>query len=57
MSNLTKQILLKVSPELDDLIDQAFSKHLKKTGEYLTRSDYIRRILQKQCTTEMKEKV
>jgi hypothetical protein len=55
MSVLSKQILLKVSPELDDLIDRAFSKHLKKTGEYITRSDYIRRILQEQCLIKVVE--
>jgi hypothetical protein len=55
MPTLTKQILLKVSPELDDLIDQAFSKHLKDTGEYITRSDFIRRMLIAQCNLELSE--
>lgn len=49
MPILSEQILLKLSPELDKLIDDAFSKHLKETGEYITRSDYIRRILQAHC--------
>jgi Arc/MetJ-type ribon-helix-helix transcriptional regulator len=46
MPTLTKQILLKVSPELSDLIDKTFSQHLKDTGEYISRSDYIRRAIE-----------
>jgi hypothetical protein len=53
MPILSKQILLKMSPELRDLVDQAFSKHLKETGEYITRSDFIRRILETHCTQEL----
>jgi Arc/MetJ-type ribon-helix-helix transcriptional regulator len=49
MSALSEQILLKISPELDKLIDDAFSKQLKETGEYISRSEYIRRILQAHC--------
>jgi Arc/MetJ-type ribon-helix-helix transcriptional regulator len=45
MQTLTKQILVRISAELDALIDQTFSKHLKETGEYITKSDYIRRAL------------
>lgn len=45
MPTLNKQILLKVSSEFDELIDQTFSQHLKDTGEYISRSDYIRRML------------
>lgn len=56
MPILSKQIVIKVSPELDKLITKAFSKHLKETGEYLSRSDYIRRILQTQCSSELIEK-
>lgn len=55
MPTLSKQIVIKVSPELDELITQAFSKHLKETGEYISRSDYIRRILQAQCSLELTE--
>jgi hypothetical protein len=51
--SLTKQLLIRISPELDELITQAFSKHLKETGEYISRSDYIRRILQAQCSSEL----
>jgi Arc/MetJ-type ribon-helix-helix transcriptional regulator len=43
---LSKQMVIKISLELDDLITQAFSQHLKDTGEYLSRSDYIRRMLE-----------
>jgi hypothetical protein len=55
MPTLSKQIVIKVSPELDELITQAFSKHLKETGEYISRSDYIRRILQAECSSELIE--
>jgi hypothetical protein len=53
MQTLSKQILVRVSQELDDLITQAFSQHLKETGEYCSRSDYIRRMLQAQCELEL----
>jgi len=56
MPTLSKQLVLKISPELDELITQAFSKHLKETGEYISRSDYIRRILQEQCSLEVEPK-
>jgi Arc/MetJ-type ribon-helix-helix transcriptional regulator len=45
MQTLTKQILVRISAELNELIDRTFSQHLKDTGEYLTKSDYIRRAL------------
>ena len=53
---LPLQILLKVSDELNSAIDAAFSKHLKKTGEYCTRSEFIRRMLDAQCEVEMGKK-
>jgi hypothetical protein len=46
---LSEQYLLRVSPILVALIDEAFSKHLKKTGEYISKSEFIRNILQTQC--------
>lgn len=45
MPTLSKQLLIKISPELDELITQAFSQYLKNTGEYSSRSDYIRRAI------------
>lgn len=45
MPTLSKQLLIRVSDELDELITQAFSKYLKETGEYISRSDYIRRAI------------
>ena len=53
---LSKQILLKISPEINDLIDKAFTKHLKATGEYISRSDFIRRMIVAQCETGLKSK-
>jgi hypothetical protein len=38
-----------MSPELVELIDEAFSIHLKKTGQYITKAEFIRGILEKQC--------
>ena len=46
---MTKQYLLKMPPSLMDLIDAAFSKHLKKTGKYTTKAEFIRSILRDKC--------
>lgn len=43
MQKLTKQILLKITPELNKSIDVAFSQYLKNTGEYITKAEFIRR--------------
>ena len=56
MSALNKQLLIRISDELDELITRAYSKYLG-TNEHISRSDYVRRILQAQCATEVKEKV
>lgn len=45
----TQQLLLKMTPELEEAIDRSFTKHLKKTGEYITKSEFVRRILEKEC--------
>lgn len=55
MSVLNKQLLIRVSDELDELITRAYSKYLGETGEHITRSDYVRRILQTQCSLELDE--
>jgi len=47
MQTLTKQLLIRISPELDDLITKAFSIYLKNAGQYKSRSDYIRTTLEK----------
>lgn len=49
MAKLTTQLLIKISPELDVQIDEAFKKHLKKTGEYITKSEFLRRIIEGGC--------
>lgn len=53
MKKLSVQYLLKMTPELMALIDNAFSTHLKKTGEYITKAEYIRKILEKQCSSTL----
>lgn len=54
---LSKQILLKISPELANTIDVAFSEHLKATGDItITKAEYIRRILQKECQKKVKQR-
>jgi len=55
MSALNKQLLIRVSDELDELITRAYSKHLEKTGEHITRSDYVRKILEEQCSLALSE--
>lgn len=49
MAKLTKQLLIKIAPELDERIEEAFKKHLKKTGEYITKSEFLRRIIEGGC--------
>jgi hypothetical protein len=53
MSILNKQLLIRVSDELDELITRAYSKFLGDTGEHISRSDYMRRILNIQCELEL----
>ena len=55
MSALNKQLLIRVSDELDELITRAYSKYLEITGEHISRSDYIRRVLQTQCSLVLVE--
>jgi hypothetical protein len=47
---MTKQYLLKMTPGLMTKIEEAFSKHLKKTGQYMSKAEFIRSILDKQCS-------
>jgi predicted DNA-binding protein len=47
--NKTKQLLLKMTPELMQKINDAFSVYLKKTGVYKTKAEFIRNILETQC--------
>jgi Arc/MetJ-type ribon-helix-helix transcriptional regulator len=49
MEKMTEQYLLKMSIELSEMIDQAHSKHLKETGEYVSKAEYMRRALLKHC--------
>ena len=53
MSALNKQLLIRVSDELDELITRAYSKYLGETGEHITRSDYVRRVIEAQCSSEL----
>lgn len=55
MTNLTQQIVLKISPELNSLLDKAFEKSVQETGNPPTRSDYVRSILEKHCVSELKQ--
>jgi len=52
---LTDKILLKLTPELNKSIDDAFSKYLKETGAYISRSNFIRKILQSYCELQLSE--
>ena len=49
----TDQYLLKMTPSLTQIIDQAFSKYLQKTGAYITKAEYIRKILEEYCKKEI----
>jgi hypothetical protein len=49
IEKLSEQYLLKLTPSLVQLIDDAFSQYLKKTGKYISRAEFIRNILQAQC--------
>lgn len=49
MSKLTQQLLLKMTPELNALIDKAFEQYLKQTGKYITRAEFIRGLIEQQC--------
>lgn len=53
---MTKQYLLKMTPELMKMIDEAFSVYLKQTGKYITKAEYIRNILEAQCSKIIKQK-
>jgi Arc/MetJ-type ribon-helix-helix transcriptional regulator len=55
MRTLTKQILIRVDPELDALVDRAFSKYLRETGLYISRSNFIRDCLERQCKIALDE--
>lgn len=55
MTNLTQQIVLKISPELDTLLDKAFDKSVQETGNPPTRSDFIRSALEIYCHSQLKE--
>ena len=55
MAKNTNQVLLKLTPELDAVIEKAFKQHLKETGEYITRSEYMRRMLKLQTDLQLSE--
>lgn len=55
MTELTKQLVIKISPELDELIDSAFAKNVEETGTKTTRSDYIRDILKERCAEQLRQ--
>jgi hypothetical protein len=55
MTNLTQQIVLKISPELDELLNKAHEKSIQETGFPPTRSDYIRSVLKMHCELELRE--
>ena len=49
MKKKTKQLVLRLTPELMKTIDEAFFMFLKKTNKYITKAEYIRSLLEKQC--------
>jgi hypothetical protein len=49
MKKKTKQLVLRLTPELMKMIDEAFFLYLKKTNKYITKAEYIRAILETQC--------
>jgi len=53
---LSEQILLKLTPELSELITKAFSKHLKDSGEYISRAEYLRKMIEEKCQMELGKK-
>lgn len=53
MSKLSNQLLIKVSPELDSLIDQAYVKHISKTNKHITKSEFVRTVLNSHCSFSM----
>lgn len=56
MTSLTVQLVLKITPELDKQIDAAFDVAKEHgTSKALTRTDYIREALEKQCAIELIE--
>jgi len=54
MKNKTKQLILRITPELSKTINDAFFVYLKKTGKYITKAEYIRGILETQCGKTIK---
>jgi predicted DNA-binding protein len=55
MKKLTQQYLLKMSPELAKLLDEAFSRHLRQTGQYITKSEWIRNVMEAHCNSMLTE--
>ena len=51
----TKQLILRITPELSQKIDAAFFAYLKKTEKYITKAEYIRDILETQCSKSTKQ--
>ena len=53
---LNKQLLIRISPELEELITRAYSQYLGQTKEHITRTDFIRRGIQAQCELALSKK-
>lgn len=45
----TKQLVLRLSPELMKTIDDALSAYLKRKGIPTTKAEFVRDILETQC--------
>lgn len=50
----TKQLMLKMTNEQEKVIDVAFIAYLQATGEPITRSEYVRRLIMEGCAAKIK---
>jgi hypothetical protein len=53
MTNLTVQLVLKIEPEVDAKIDQAFIVAKERGSDVITRTDYIRKAISEYCNQEL----
>lgn len=51
----SEQLMLKIEPKLDKMIDDALIKHTMETGEIINRTEYLRRIIEIYCSFELSE--
>ena len=55
-TKLSIQMLVRINKKLENLIDTAFSMHLKTTGEYISRSEFVRQMITAQCEAKISAK-